>query len=176
MFEDYLSTTDAARVTQALTTVTDTYTSSIPYISPFGPALVFVCGMALLYMMLKYKDALTKPFSSAWMGFKSYFGGNKMDKEREREQDEEFIEEIVEFVESKVSAEVWTRTDADRYYYKQAKIFPVLRFAVHVHENVKEMIKERILNTKRDARGKVIPLPLPGEKPARKKIVARLRG
>jgi len=135
---------------------------------------LFLFGIALGLLFSKHSTiAVATPFAAfwTWVGtlpgirhIRKWLGERAMRKEVYEAQCEEWVEEILEIGQSKVAAGLWTETQAKEWYAKFSRHFPILKYAA-LHDDakgdVKEMIRERMLNEHRDANGKIIPVPVP---------------
>jgi hypothetical protein len=140
---------------------------SLPILFLFG----VLCGLITVRVSIKLNGWRFAWNSLTWAGalpgirhIRKWLGERAMRKEILEAQSDQWVEEIVEIAESKVAADLWTRTQAKEWYAKFSRHLPILRYAAiydDANGDLKEIIRERMRNEHRDANGAIVPAPLP---------------
>lgn len=161
---------------QALAYIHDSY---MTLLESGWMSTVLVAILAIL--IIRYRDGLVEKFDygkkyasaflkSIYIYVASFGERRKMRKSREKEVHDWFKDMLVANVDKAVEDEKITATEANELYAQVAsirngskRIFDDLRGFMFTPASVKEAIEERRRNEDRDAKGDIVPAPLPKE-------------
>jgi hypothetical protein len=159
--KELIANADPLRITQSLNGLSDGYNAAIPWVTPYGPALMFLCVVLLIILLSKHRNTIVTFLSRPGRPVKKFFEGRRMRKEREAMEQADLQECLIDRVEDNVEAGRWTRRRANIWYAKLYKIFPELRRCIQ-DQTPEERMRDAQSERERDAEGNVIPMPLPG--------------
>lgn len=137
MFGEYV---DAARLALTCQTCGEVWAASVPLLAPIAPAMALVIVAATVLLLVKHgKIAIANPFApvgqwvKGWPGIRTLVRRSEervMRKERSEERADELEDELVEFIESKRAATLWTDLECDVEYLRLSRRFPIFKRAV----------------------------------------------